>query len=171
MAPAGPGLKGDQAPVDAYGVRAKLASLRHLPVVYAGFVLSFTPLGTAKETARSRPQLAEYLSGRADDHRLLVAHGGLTFAAFEKDPRGGWYLAWLSAWPHRRLHGSGLLGEICRRADAKHVPLSLHCPPELTSWYRRYGFMPAQSTRLRRDVDAAQQGLVKLYRPGARRRH
>ena len=150
---------------------AKLASLRHLPVVYAGFVLSFTPLGTAKETVRTRPQLAEYLSGRADDHRLLVAHGGLTFAAFEKDSKGGWYLAWLSAWPHRRRHGSGLLGEICRRADAKHVPLTLHCPPELTFWYRRYGFMAAQSTRLPRDVDAAQQGLVKLHRPGARRRH
>jgi hypothetical protein len=107
---------------------------------------------------------------RADDQRLLVANGGLSFAAFEKHPKGGWYLAWLSAWPHRRLRGSSLLREICRRADAKHVPLTLHCPPALVRWYRRYGFMPAQTTRLPRDVKAAEQGLVKLYRPGSRRR-
>jgi hypothetical protein len=151
-------------------VEVKTASRRHLPIVYAGFVLSFTESGTTKEAMRSRPQLAEYISGRADDHRLLIAHGGLSFAALERHAAGGWYLAWLSAWPRRRNRGSKLLVEVCRRADSTRSSLTLHCPPELSAWYRRHGFLPAQPTRLRRDVDARAQGLVKLYRPAARRR-
>jgi hypothetical protein len=151
-------------------VSATPASLRHLPVVYAGFVLSFTGADTMGEAKKSRHELSEYLGARADDHRLLVTHGGLTFAAFEKHPTDGWYLAWLSAWPRRRRRGTELLVEVCARADAKRVALTLHCPPELVRWYRRHGFLPAQTTRLARDVQAVEQGLVKLYRPALRRR-
>ncbi|MCU1590025.1 MAG: hypothetical protein JWP11_1281 [Frankiales bacterium] len=148
----------------------KAPSLWHLPIVYAGFVLSFAATDSAKEATRSRVQMAEYLYGRAEDHRLLIAHGGLTFAAFEKNPAGGWYLAWISAWPHHRKHGSYLLTEICRRSDARRVALTLHCPAKLVRWYRGYGFLPAQSTRAPRDVAAAKEGLVKLHRPAKRRR-
>jgi hypothetical protein len=151
-------------------VSVKAPSFWQLPLVYAGFVLSFTRATSSEEVRATRPELAEYLHGRAEDRRLLVAHGGLTFAAFEKLPTDGWYLAWLSAWPHRRKHGSYLLAEVCRRADERHVALTLHCQPRLARWYRRYGFMPAQTTRLPRDQQARRQGLVKLHRPAARRR-
>ena len=48
------------------------ASWRHLPVVQAGFLLSFSTYSTTKETARLRPALMQYLSGRAERERLLV---------------------------------------------------------------------------------------------------
>ena len=98
--------------VELWGVSVRPASLRHLPVVYAGFMLSFSTYSTMKETDQLRPALTQYLSGRAERDRLLVARGGLSFAAVEPQPGDGWYLAWLSAWPHRRGHGSVVLAEL-----------------------------------------------------------
>jgi len=146
----------------------QMASWRHLPVAYAGFVLSFSRAATAKEACDYRSQITEYLAGRAEHSRLLVSHGGLTFAAVEPYPAGGWYLAWIHAWPQRRHHGTEMLTEVCRRADQRRVKLTLHCPSPLVRWYRRFGFLPAPVTRLPRDVAAAKEGLVKLHRPAAR---
>lgn len=147
----------------------KAASLRHLPLAYAGFVLSFAQASSVKAAAASRPRIVDYLAGRAEHSRLLVTHFGLTFAAFEPYPAGGWYLAWMNAWPQRRLHGTEMLTEVCRRADERRVKLTLHCPPSLVRWYRRFGFLPAPVTRVPQDVAAREQGLVKLHRPATRR--
>jgi hypothetical protein len=150
--------------VDTSLVSIREARARHLPVVYAGFLLSFTPESTTKEAMSKQPQLARYLAGRAQGNQLLVGQGGLSFAALELHPGGGWYLAWLSAWPRRRSHGSEVLTEVCRRADERRVGVTLHCAPSLASWYRQFGFLPSPASKLDQDAEATADGLVKLHR-------